>query len=183
MASTTFSGPVTSLAGFISGGGVASGQSSASPRLVQTGNEPAIATTSGTDATPVATEVYIGEIFVPCNMTVTGVANFNGSVASGNLKVGIAGSTGVVQATSASTAMAGTDAYQLVPLTTPLSIVGPATYFILLMIDNGTARTNCHTVGSFGASKQTGQVYATGFTTITPPTTFTTALAPIASLY
>jgi hypothetical protein len=196
MASTTFSGPVTSTAGFISGGAssstgaftptggiVAAGGFTASPRLVQVGNEPAIATTSGTDATPVATEVYIGEIFVPCNMTITGVANFNGSVASGNLKVGLASSAGAVLATSASTAMAGTDAYQLVPFTATYAAVGPATYFVLLFIDNGTARTNTHTVGTFGASKQTGQTYATGFTTITPPTTFTTALAPIASLY
>jgi hypothetical protein len=44
--------------------------------------------------------------------------------------------------------------------------------------DNTTARFNAHTFGDFGASKQTGQVYATGFTTITPPTTFTAANKP-----
>lgn len=154
-----------------------------SPRLCHSGGEPAIATTSGTDATPVATEVYIAEVFIPGNVTITGVANFNGSVASGNIKVGLADSTGAIVATSASTAMSGTDAYQRVPFTTAYEAKGPGTFYILLFVDNNTARVNCHTVGNFGASKQTGQVYATGFTAITPPTTFTTALAPIASLY
>jgi hypothetical protein len=50
--------------------------------------------------------------------------------------------------------------------------------------DNTTARFNAHTFGDFGGSKQTGQVYATGFTAITPPTTFTAANKPFMfSLY
>lgn len=170
--------PTSMTAGIVAAGGF-----SASPRLCHTGGEPAIATTSGTDATPVATEVYIAEVFIPCNVTVTGVAVFNGSVASGNMKVGLADSTGAVVATSASTAMSGTDAYQRIAFTGAYDAVGPATYYVLQFVDNNTARINTHTVGNFGASKQTGQTYATGFTTITPPTTFTTALGPIASLY
>lgn len=156
---------------------------SASPRNMSTGGNPAAVSTDFTDATPVATEVYIAEIFVPCSTTVTGFANFNGSVASGNIKVGIADVFGNVLATSASTAMSGTDAYQRVAFTTPLAIIGPGTYYVLLFVDNGTARVNTHVVGNFGAAKQTGQVYATGFTAITPPTTFTTALGPVGSLY
>lgn len=174
----TLTGAVTPTGGIAAAGGF-----SASPRLCHVGGEPAIATTSGTDATPVATEVYIGEVFVPCNMTLTGLAVFNGSVASGNMKVGLASSAGAVVATSASTAMSGTDAYQRIAFTATYAAKGPATYYALQFVDNNTARINTHTVGSFGASKQTGQTYATGFTTITPPTTFTTALAPIASLY
>ena len=165
-------------------GGVAAGGGFAvSPRNIHTGDAPATASTSGTDATPVNTEVYIGEIFVPANCTVTGVAVFNGSVASGNIKVGLANSSGAVVATSASTAMSGTDAYQRIDFTATYAAKGPATYYVLQFVDNNTARINTHTVGNFGAAKQTGQTYATGFTTITPPTTFTTALAPIASLY
>ena len=155
----------------------------ASPRNFHTGNSPAMLSTDGTDATPVNTEVYIAEVFVPVNCTITGVANFNGSVASGNIKVGLASSAGAILATSASTAMSGTDTYQRVPFTGTYAAKGPATYYALLFVDNGTARVNCHTVGAFGAAKQTGQVYATGFTAITPASTFTTALGPIASLY
>jgi hypothetical protein len=153
-------------------------------RLIHTGGNPASVNTDGTDSTPVNTEVYIAEVFVPANTTVTGVSIFNGSAVAGNLKVGLANSSGTVVATSASTAQTGTDSYQRVAFTGTYAAVGPATYYVLAFFDtNTTPRFNTHTFGDFGASKQTGQTYATGFTTITPPTTFTTALAPIASLY
>ena len=184
--SSTISLPVaTTVTGALTptGGVAAAGGFSVSPRNFHTGEEPAIASTSGTDSTPVITEVYIAEVFVAANCTVTGVAVFNGSVASGNIKVGLADANGNVVATSASTAMSGTDAYQRIAFTGTYAAKGPATYYVLQFIDNTTARFNTHTVGNFGAGKQTGQTYATGFTTITPPTTFTTALGPIASLY
>lgn len=206
MGTTKFSGPVYSAGGFVGAvtgnvtgnitgasstsgvftptGGIAGAAGfTISPRNWATGNAPATASTSGTDATPVATEVYICEVFVPANVSVTGIAVFNGSVASGNIKVGLASSAGAILGTSASTAMSGTDAYQRIDLTAPLAVKGPATYYVLEFVDNNTARINTHTVGNFGASKQTGQVYATGFTAITAPTTFTTALGAIASLY
>lgn len=154
-----------------------------SPRTIAIGGLVPAVSTDFTDATPVATEVYIGEILIPVNMTVTGVAPFHGSVASGNMKVGLADSTGAIVATSASTAVVGTDSYQLIPFTAPYAALGPATYYVLGFYDNGTARYNAPPLGAFGASKQTGQTYATGFTTVTPPTTFTTNLAMIASLY
>jgi len=165
-------------------GGIAAASTfSFDPKLIHTGGIPARVSTDGTDATPVATEVYYAQITIPANTTVTGVSNFNGSVASGNVKVGLADSTGAVVATSASTAMSGTDAYQRIAFTAPYAAKGPATYYVLLFVDNNTARVNCHTFGDFIAGKQTGQVFATGFTTITPGSTFTTALGPIASLY
>lgn len=153
-----------------------------SARTIAVGDLVPAVSTDFTDATPVATEVYIGEILVPQNMTVTGVAPFHGSVASGNMKVGLADSTGAILATSASTAVVGTDGYQLIPFTATLALL-PGTYYILAFYDNGTARYNSPPLGAFGASKQTGQTYATGFTAVTPPTTFTANLAPIASLY
>jgi hypothetical protein len=141
------------------------------------------ATSAVTDQTPVATEVYIAEVFVPAAARITGVALYNGSVASGNVKVGLANSSGAVLATSASTAMSGTTVYQRVPFVTGYDAVGPATYYVLSFVDNNTARMGALTVGNCGAAKQTGQTYATGFTTVTPPTTFTTALGPVAGLY
>lgn len=165
------------------GGVAAAGGFAVSGRLYHSGSRAPLVSTDGTDATPVATEVYFAEVIVSANVTLTGVSNFNGSVASGNIKVGLANSSGVVVATSASTAMSGTDAYQRVPFTATYAAKGPATYYILLFVDNNTARVNCHTFGDFVAGKQTGQVFATGFTTITPGTSFTTALGPMASLY
>lgn len=180
----TFSGAVAVTGVTTPTGGIApAGGFAIKTNLVHTGGMPARVATDGTDATPVITEVYYGQIFISANMTVTGVAIFNGSVASGNYKVGLFNSSGALVATSASTAMSGTDVYQRVAFTATYAALGPATYYVGLLIDNTTARYNTHTFGDFVAAKQTGQVYATGFTTITLATTFTTALAPIASLY
>ena len=183
---TTLTGATTVTGALTPTGGVAAaGGFSVSPRLCHTGANPVMASTDGTDYTVVNTEVLIAEVFVPANCTLTGVALFNGSAVAGNIKVGLANSAGTVVATSASTAQSGTDAYQLVPFTATYAAKGPATYYVLAIGDTGggTSKINTHTVGAFGAAKQTGQVFATGFTTITPPTTFTTALGPIATLY
>lgn len=165
---------------------------SVSPRNWHTGAEPAIASTSGTDATPVITEIYLAEIFVPANATLTGVAIFNGSAVTDDVKVGLYTAAGVLVATNATggagTTQAGTDAYQRVPFTATYAVKGPATYYVGLIFDGTVSRFNTHTVGNFGAGKLTGHVYATAMETtavtgLTMPTTFTTALGPIASLY
>lgn len=167
-----------------SGGGVPaiSGQT-ASPRTIAIGGLVPAVSTDFTDATPVITEVYHGEILVPCNMTVTGIAVFNGSNVTGNVKLGLYDSTGALVAQTATTAGVGTDAYQLVPFTAPYVAVGPATYYIANSFSSATARYNSPPLGAFGASKTTTQTFGTLPTTITPPTTFTTNLSPIASLY
>lgn len=162
----------------------ASGGFSASPRGIHTGQRPAAASTDGNNSTPSITETYVSEIFVPCNMTITGVALFNGSDVTGNVTVGLATSAGapITAAKSASTAGSGTDAYQLVPFATPYAAVGPATYYIQVQYSSATARYNAHTLGTHGTVAQTTQVYGT-LTSFTPPTTFVTNVGNIASLY
>jgi len=163
--------------------GPVAGQS-VSPRNIHTGGYPAIASTSGNNSTPVTTETYVSEIFVPCTMTITGVAVFNGSDVTGNVTVGLADSQGKVisAAKSASTAGSGTDAYQRIPFATPYVAAGPATYFIQVQYDSATARYNTHTVGNHGVLVQTSQTYGT-LTNFTPPTTFVTNVGNMASLY
>ncbi len=172
--------------------GSAQGGVRPSARLCHTGGEPAIATTSGTDATPVITEIYLAEVFVPATVLVTGVAIFNGSAVTDDVKVGLYDSAGTLLATNATggagTTQSGTDAYQRVPFTATEVVPGPATYYVGIIFDGTTSRFNAHTVGNFGAGKLTGHVYATAMETtatssLTMPTTFTTALGPIASLY
>lgn len=160
----------------------AAGGYSTSPRMWATGDAPARISTDGTDTTPVVTETYLAEIFAPCNATVTGIALFNGSAVAGNVKLAIYSTAGIALASTASTAQAGTDAYQRVALSAAYSIKGPATYVIGAQFNNTSARFNSHVFGNFGASKKTGEVFGT-LTTITPPTTFTTGVGPIASLY
>ncbi len=176
---------LNTLISYLNGGtyGVGAVSGAISPRNVNAGGSGAQLAADGNNSTPVTTEFYISEITVPCNMLVTGVAVFNGSDVTGNIKVGLGSSTGAILATSASTAGSGTDAYQLVPFTATYSAVGPKTYYILTFYDSGTARYNTFAVGKHGVSKATTQVFATGFTAFTPPTTFTTALGNIAGLY
>lgn len=158
-----------------------SGFFSGVPRVCVTGNVPVKASTDGTNATPVITETYIAEIQVDVGVRATGFANFNGSVASGNLKVYLYNADGKVIASSASTAMSGTDAFQRIPFSAPINL-RTGRYFIGLQIDNTTARVNMHPIGNFAAFKKTGEVYGTG-TTITPVSTFTADVGPMGGLY
>lgn len=153
-----------------------------SARVCHTGGIPATQTTDGNDTTPSTTETYIAEVFVPCQMTVTGIAFLNGSAVAGNIKGILYNKDGTVVASSASTAASGTDAYQKLALSTAYLAEGPATYYVGLQCSSTSQRFNSHILGVFGASKKTGETYGTA-TNITPPTTFTTAQGPIASLY
>lgn len=181
----TFSGAVP-VTGVITptGGLAAAGGFSASPRQIHTGAYPAIATTSGNDSTPSTTETYVSEIFVPCNMTITGVALFNGSNVTGNVTVGLATSAGapIAAAKSATTAGVGVDAYQRIPFAVAYAAVGPAIYYLQVQYDAATMRYNTHTVGNHGVLVQTGQTYGT-LASFTPPTTFVTNVGNMASLY
>lgn len=180
--SSTYWGVVGTSFGSASGTSPASGQS-ASPRTVAIGGLVPAVSTDFTNSTPVITEVYLGEVLVPCNMTVTGVAVFNGSDVTGNMQFGLYDSAGTLVAQTASTAGSGPDAYQRIAFTAAYSAVGPATYYIGGSYSSATARYNSPPLGSFGASVVTAQVYGTLPTTVTAPSTFTANVANIASLY
>lgn len=178
--------PATTVTGVLTptGGVVAAGGFSASPRNIASCGVPPVASTSGTDAVPVATETYNVEVFVPANMTVTGVAIMNGSVAADNMTVGLASSAGapIAAAKSATTALSGTDALQRVPFASPYAAVGPATYFIQFQMDGTTGRYNAHPFGNCGVLVQTAQTYGV-FASFTAPTTFVADEGPMAFLY
>ena len=169
-----------------------------SARLCHTGSAPAIISTDGVNAAVGATtEMYVAEMFVPATCLVTGIAVFNGSNVTDDVKGGIYDSAGTLIRATASTQQSGADAYQLVPFATgptgaaatTVVLPGPATYYIGLCYDGTTSTLQTFGTGVFGAGKLTGLVYATNFAasgtalTITPPTTFTTLLGPLASLY
>lgn len=159
-----------------------------SARLCHTGGMPARVSTDGTNLSVVTTELYVAEVFVPASCTLTGVSVFWGDATEGNAKVMIFNAAGTRLAISASTDVSGhtTDAYSTrIPFTATYAAAGPATYYVGVIGDSSSHRINTHVIGDFGAGKITGLVYGTeaGYATITPPTTFTTGLGPIASLY
>lgn len=170
------------------GGGVpAASGFTASPRNVHTGTNPATAAADGTNLDAVVTELYVAEVFIPCNMTLTGVAPFWGANTNGNAKVALFNSLGTRVALSASTDVSGhtADSYTRIPFSAAYDAVGPATYYVGIICDDANHDLNTHVVGNFGAGKIGSLVYATeaGYVSITVPTTFTTGLGPIASLY
>jgi hypothetical protein len=166
------------------GGLAAAGGFSVSPRSLWIGQTAPQVSTDFNNSTPSTTETYVSEIFIPCNMTVTGVALFNGTDVTGNVTVGLATSAGapITAAKSASTAGSGTDAIQLVPFASPYAAVGPATYYIQVQYSSATARYNTHVLGKHGVLVQTGQTYGT-LTSFTAPTTFVTNVSNVGGLY
>jgi len=182
-AATAFAGAITPTGGIAAAGGF-----TYSPRNVHTGGAPAKISTEGTDLAVVVTELYVAEVFIPANCTVTGVAVMWGSATNGNAKVMLFNSSGTRVAISASTDVSAytADSYgSLIPFSSTYAAVGPATYYVGVICDDNTNKVNTHILGAFGAGKITGLVYATesGYASITVPTTFTTGLGPIASLY
>lgn len=172
----------------------------ASPRLVATGSNPATNAADFTNATPVVTEIYLAEVFVPTPCIVQGLGVFSGSVWSDNFKLAIYDANGVIVAATASTAGNTTaDTYQRAAIASEFQstpgtatagtqvYLSPGTYFLAMILDGTTSRYNAHAKGNFGSGKLTGHVYSTAFATtglsITPPVTFTADLGPVISLY
>lgn len=168
------------------GGIAAAGGFSAIPAGIHTLGTMASVSTYGTDTTNVNTEAYISAIFVPANVSVTGLSVFNGSAVAGNIKAYLFASDGTTAiGATASTAQTGTDAYQRMALVGgPIAVKGPATYYIAVTGDTngGTQKLNTHTLGEGPAWKSTGLTYGT-LASITPVTTFTTAVGCVASIY
>ena len=177
-------GAVTASGAISNTTGLTAATGSTAPTVAHSGAIGASSATMGTDTTPSVTETYIVEIPVIANATFTGISILNGTAVAGNIQMSMATSAGVpiTAAKTASTAAAGTAAFQQVPFATPWAATGPGKYFILLQCNNTGYRFRSHAVGNFGASKKTGETYGT-FTTVTPPTTFTANLGPIADLY
>ena len=154
-------------------------------RLCHTGGIPPTVSTDGTNATPVTTETYISEIFIPCEMTVTGIAILNGATVGTDkhfLALADIDGTVVANTATAGTTTSGADAYQRIAFTTAYKAKGPATYYVCSQMNGTTDRYNAHAIGNFGADKKITTVFGT-LASVTPPTAFVADLGPMASLY
>ncbi len=172
------------------------GGSRPSPRCLSSGNSGAMDTANGNNSTPASTELYVAEMFIPFTVLLTGLAVFNGSDTTDNVKLALYDSAGNLLRATASTAGGTADTYQRIAFATDglgaaatTLVVPTGTYFVASCYASNTSRFNTFAVGNFGAGKITSLVFATNFAaagtalTITPPTTFTTLLGPIISPY
>jgi hypothetical protein len=161
------------------------GASGGGPTVFHAGGVSAGVAAFGTDTTPVNTECYISEVFIPCFATLTGIALMNGSAAAGNVQISLADNSGVpiAAALTASTAQTGTNVYQLIPFATKYNAAGPTRLFVMVQFDtNSTPRYRSHIAGAFNTQKQTAGTYGT-FVAITIANTFTTNVGPVCSTY
>lgn len=168
------------------GGVGAAGGFSVAPRALHAQGQKAVTTSDGNDSTPSTTETYITSMFVPCNMTITGVKVFNGSDVTGNIRIGLANAvTGapIAAALTATTAGSGTDAYQTIAFAAPYAAVGPANYLVCVQYSSATARYNTHTLGTDPCIVQTGTTFGTMPTVSPLPTVFVTNIGNIMSFY
>jgi hypothetical protein len=142
--------------------------------------------TNGTTLT--ANDIYCTELDIPFNKYATGLAMLNGtSVATDHHQYLLYDATGNLIANTASTTSFGSASeYGPVAFTTPYYMVGPAKYFGCMWSNGTTAtiRMLLTQVNDFlPTTAITTATYGTIPTTITVPTTFTTAVGPYQYVY
>jgi hypothetical protein len=143
--------------------------------------------TSGT--TLAATTMYCTEIQMPFSKYLTGLEVLNGTtVGTDNHLVVLYDSTGNLIANSAVAGVVAATAseYQKIAFTTPYYLVGPAQYFGCLQTNGTTATVRMLVTAvqdNYLTKGVTGQTFGTIPSTITVPTTFTTAVGPYLALY
>jgi hypothetical protein len=157
-----------------------------SPRLISTCNSQAspqvVSTTNAA-----TTDSYVAELYVPANISTTGVAVLNANTVSNNNTIFLSDAAGNEVAHTASTVVAGTSVYQLIPwVGGPIAVTGPGSYYIVAQ-NNGTTNNwktfSAAATGVFcGTALLTGGTYGT-FPTFSPPTTYTADVGPLANLY
>lgn len=144
--------------------------------------------TVGTSTTPSATHVYVTQIYIPFNVTLTGVYVNNGATVGTNKYVAaLFDSTGAALANStlAGVTTSGADGYQQLPFTGTYAAVGPGVFWVGIYVNGTTDRfRSVPAVGQYAGftGDLTGQTFGT-VAAITPPTTFTADVGPIVFTY
>lgn len=170
-------------------GGVAGGTA---PKTIWPAGPPPLASTDGTDTAGHTTTVFLTQMFIPVNCTLTGIGIFNGSANTDKYVVALFNSAGTAVANSATagTASSGTDTFQEIAFTGTYASLGPATYWVGLYTNGTTVRFNSIPAAApylltrqFGlAGSVTGQTFGT-VASVTLPTTFTADKGPFSYVY
>ena len=147
------------------------------------------AATDATSTTPSATTLYLTQVYVAHNFSMTGVQVLNAAtVGTNKYIVAIYNAAGTLLANSATAGVltAGASAYQSVAFTAPIALTGPETYWLGIWVNGTTDRF--YAIPAMGsavglAGTITGQTFGTVPSTITPPTTFTAAAGAVVATY
>lgn len=143
--------------------------------------------TIGTDTQASATVVYLSQLYIGRGATLTGIgANAGGTVGTNKFIYALFDKLGAVVATTALAGVttSGANAFQDIDFTAPVT-VSPGVYWIGLYMNGTTDRFRSKST-IMKISGLAGSVSTQTFGTvaaITPPTTFTADLGPIAYTY
>lgn len=178
----------TTLTGALSANGGFNNYNTTAPKTNWSTWLPKVAVTEATSTTPVATDVYMTQIEIPYNMTLTGINVLNAATVGTNKWIlALFDSTGAVIANTALAGVltSGASAYQQIAFTAPVAVKGPGTYWIAGYMNGTTDRF--YTIPAFGAPAGlaglvTGQTFGT-VSAVTLPTTFTAAQGIIGYTY
>lgn len=181
---TTIAGTLSATGATALNGGIATGTTT---RTRFAAWIPGVASQS-TSATPSATTLYLTQIWVPHNVTLTGIGVLNAAtVGTNKYIVALFNSSGVPVANSSTAGIltAGASAFQQVPFTGTYSALGPRTYWVGVYVNGVTDRYYAiPTIGqALGlAGTVTGQTFGL-VTTVVLPTTFTADVGPVIYTY
>lgn len=142
----------------------------------------------GTNTTDVAGQLWVTDLYVPTTRTIGTVGFLQGGTATtDNCLVAVYGQYGNLLGNSALTGvvLSGANTFQEQALLLPVALTGPGTYYVAVQC-NGTASGAIQTVPSPYITVRTGTVsgaFGTLPATITGPTSFTAAKAPVVYVY
>lgn len=180
----TLAGTLTSTGAIIPNGGIGTGAS----LLTRFAAWFPSAVTDATSTTPVITDVYLTQVHVAHNFTMTGIQVLNAATCGTNKWiVALFNSAGTVLANSATAGVlcSGASSFQSVAFTAPIAVLGPETYWLGLYVNGTTDRF--YAIPAAGAAVGlagllTGQTFGT-VANITPPTTFTAGQGAVLATY
>jgi hypothetical protein len=145
----------------------------------------------GTSTTVTADKTYYADIFIPLpNMVITGIGFLNGTTATTDKAiVSLYNAAGTLLAnsvvTGGGTLIATSNIFQQVAFTAPYTTLNPGRFWIGYQ-QNGTTATPRTIATATWVNVLTGSATGTNAVaapTITPPTTFTADVGPIAYVY
>lgn len=186
--SPTISAPtITGAAALAAGAHIAPGAGSAlGGQFWGAGFEPQ-SSTAGNNTTGVANQQWISSVFVPCDMTVTGIAYLIGTTGGTDRAVAAlynaAGTLlGNSTTTSGGTVVGTGSTLQSLALTSQVPITGPATYLISVQTNGTTAKVVTVPLGIALTGINTAGTTVPP-SSITPPTQFNANQGIVATLY
>ncbi len=145
---------------------------------------PTALTSIGTNTADVNGQLWITDIFIPTNQTITIIGVLQGGTATtDNILVALYDPTGKLVTTSALTGvvLSGANTFKEITLLNSVTLSGPGTYYIAVQ-GNGTAAGALQILASPNIQNRTAVVAGTFGTvpaTITLPTAWTTGQAPV----